>query len=72
MSPKEVMSKAKNLNIEYVIENSIQEVYSKTKNVQPNVLNLIIGSFYFSGEFLKYFLEEKKLQISVKSLKKLI
>ena len=72
MSPKEVMSKAKDLNIEYVIKNSIEEVYSKTKNVQPNILNLIIGSFYFSGEFLKYFLEEKKLQISIKSLKKLI
>lgn len=72
MSPKEVISKAKDLNIEFLIKNSIAEVYSITKNMEPNILNLIIGSFYFSGEFFKFFLKEKKLQISIESLKKLI
>ena len=37
-----------------------------------NKLNLFIGSFYFSGEFFKFLLEENNLPISSKSLRKII
>ena len=39
--------------------------------INPNEINLIIGSFYFSGEFFKFLLNDKGLPLSISSLNKL-
>ena len=50
---------------------SIQEIYNSVKISKPNEINLIIGSFYFSGEFFKFLLNDKGLPLSISSLNKL-
>ena len=72
MSSKKVLSKTRSLKFNFIIKDSIKSLYSIAKDKSRNELNLFIGSFYFSGEFFKFFLEERNLPISIQSLKEVL
>ena len=72
MSSEELLSKTKNLNFDFTVENSIRSLYSIAKNKNINELNLFAGSFYFSGELFKHLLEIKNLPVTMSSLGEVI
>ena len=72
MSSEEVISKLKKINLEFVSLSSMKEVYGSISKSRKDSLNLLIGSFYFSAEFLKYIQNKKKLDISLGNLEKII
>ena len=72
MSSEEVISKLKKINLEFVSLSSMKEVHGSISKSRKDSLNLLIGSFYFSAEFLKYILNKKKLDISLGNLEKII
>ena len=72
MSSEEVLSKLKKVNLEFVSLTSMKEVHDSISKSKKDSLNLLIGSFYFSAEFLKYIQNKKKLGISLGNLEKVI
>ncbi|OUW08276.1 MAG: hypothetical protein CBD19_03125, partial [Gammaproteobacteria bacterium TMED159] len=72
MSSEEVLSKLKKVNLEFVSLTSMKEVHDSISKSKKDSLNLLIGSFYFSAEFLKYIQNKKKLGISLGNLGKVI
>ena len=67
----QVLLKTSDLNFSFIKMDSIEEIYNSVKISKPNEINLIIGSFYFSGEFFKFLLNDKGLPLSISSLNKL-
>ena len=72
MSSKKVLSKAKALNFDFIIKDSMRSLYSVAKDKNLNELNLFAGSFYFSGELFKHLLKVKNLPVSITSLGEVI
>ena len=72
MSSKKVLSKAKTLNFDFIIKDSMRSLYSVAKDKNLNELNLFAGSFYFSGELFKHLLKVKNLPVSITSLGEVI
>ena len=72
MSSDDILSKTRNLDFSFVVMNSIEEIYASVQRSESNVMNLIVGSFYFSGEFFKFLLKINNFPPSLSNLNKLI
>ncbi len=71
MPPKDVLSKTNKLNFNFIVKNSMEEIYSSMCSSETKVLNVFTGSFYFSGEVFKFLLKINNLPISLTSLNKI-
>ncbi len=69
MSSKKVLSKTKNLKFIFIVKESMESLFAIAKNSSSKELNVIIGSFYFSGELFKFFLKKNNLPSSLTSLR---
>ena len=71
MPSKEILSKTNSLDFNFIMLNSMEEIYSSAISANSEVLNVFAGSFYFSGEVFKFLLKTNNLPISLSSLNKI-
>lgn len=72
MSSKEIVTKTAKINLDFVSIASLKEVYDSILKSKKDSLNLVMGSFYFSAEFLKYIQNKRNLSISLSNLERAI
>jgi folylpolyglutamate synthase/dihydropteroate synthase len=72
MSSKEIVTKTAKINLDFVSIASLKEAYDSILKSKKDSLNLIMGSFYFSAEFLKYIQNKRNLSISLSNLERAI
>ena len=72
MSSQEIVTKTAKINLDFVSIASLKEVYDSILKSKKDSLNLVMGSFYFSAEFLKYIQNKRNLSISLSNLERAI